>query len=125
MQDRQYTISPRKIKGAGTGLPDWLLVFAIIIFCGGFIAGIGLGEQFGGYDFSWALAFLAWLFAAIEGSLLLALREILIVMRTHQAQKYTITPSTAEASAAESANIETQQPSEPNAAVQSEAPANS
>lgn len=113
MQDRQYTISPNKMKGVETGIPNCLVVLAIIIFIGGFIGGISLGKQLGGYDFSWDFALLVWLSAAIEGSLLLALREILIVIRTNQAQKYTIAPTTAEALVAESTSAESQQPSAP------------
>ncbi len=124
MQDKQYTISPKKVESVQTGVANWLYAFAIIIFCAGFIAGIYLGNDLGGYDFSWGVAFLAWFFAAIEGSLLLALREILIVMRTHQVQQYTIALTTVEPSAEESTDAEPQQPSASDPTVQPEASAN-
>lgn len=127
MQDRQYTISPNKMKGVETGIPNCLVVLAIIIFIGGFIGGISLGKQLGGYDFSWGVALLIWLSALLEGSLLLALREILIVMHIHQAQDYTVTLPAAEAPAMESTSAtpqpqqQPQHPSEPKPAVQPEA----
>ena len=92
MQDRQYTISPKSLGGVETDITAILKVFSVIIFIGGFIGGIVLGKQLAGVhnlfvtrysdevDFSWGVALLIWLSALLEGSLLLALREVLIVM---------------------------------------------
>ena len=138
MQDRQYTISPKSSVGVETDITAILKVFAVIIFIGGFIGGIVLGKQLAGVhnlvtrysdevDFSWGVALLIWLSALLEGSLLLALREVLIVMHVHQAQDYTVTLPATEAPAAESINAVPQpqqqprQPSEPKSAVQPEA----
>lgn len=103
MQDRQYTISPKSSVGAETDITAILKVFAVIIFIGGFIGGIVLGKQLAD-DFSLGVALLIWLLALLEGSLLLALREVLIVMHIHQAQDYIVTLPATEAPAAESIN---------------------
>ena len=126
MQDRQYTISPKSSVGAETDITAILKVFAVIIFIGGFIGGIVLGKQLAD-DFSLGVVLLIWLLALLEGSLLLALREVLIVMHIHQAQDYIVTLPATEAPAAESINAvpqpqqQPQQPSEPKSAVQPEA----
>ena len=141
MQDRQYTISPKSLEGVETDITAILKVFSVIIFIGGFIGGIVLGKQLAGVhnlfvtrysdevDFSWGIALLIWLSALLEGSLLLALREVLIVMHIHQAQDYTVTLPAAEAPAMESTSAtpqpqpqqQPQHPSEPKPAVQPEA----
>ena len=136
MQDRQYTISPKSLGGVETDITAILKVFSVIIFIGGFIGGIVLGKQLAGVhnlfvtrysdevDFSWSVALLIWLSALLEGSLLLALREVLIVMHIHQAQDYTVTLPAAEAPAMESTSAtpqpqqQPQHPSEPKPAVQ-------
>lgn len=134
MQDRQYTISPKSLGGVETDITAILKVFAVIIFIGGFIGGIVLGKQLAGLhnsivsiirysdkvNFSWGVALLIWLSALLEGSLLLALREVLIVMHVHQAQDYTVTLPNTEVPTVESSSAvsKQQQPSESKAPVQ-------
>ena len=102
MQDKQYTISPKDTKCVESDIVFVLKVFAIIIFIGGIIGGIVLGKQFARIhnlfvtrysdevEFSWEIALLVWLSSLLEGSLLLALREVLVVLHIHQTQNYTI-----------------------------------
>ena len=79
-----------------------LRVLAIAIFVGGAIGGFVLGKQFSDIqnvfatsyrdhvDFCWGIAVAVWLSAILSGSLLFALREVLMILQLHQMQSYTI-----------------------------------
>ena len=111
MQNRQYTITPNRVTNIEGSVAPLFLVFAVIIFIGGFICGIVFGIAYGYYDFRLDIAVFIWLISLFFGSLLLAMREILIVLHTQQAQTYTITVPVESLAAGQTSNRTSQQPS--------------
>lgn len=89
MQSKYYTISPKGGEYEDSTLTSVLRIFAIVFFVGGLIGGYILGKQFS-YDFSWGIAIAVWLSAALSGSLMLALREALLILHLQQTQGYTL-----------------------------------